>query len=746
MLDSPPNADRPAEIAPFATGPSRGGTSTRPGELRETINIRALFGILRRHKAPFLLCLLGLPLCALTAISQITPRYTATGMLVYETNEYKARELQSMVRSDPVTEAVMATQAEILQSLHIAQRVLERRQLASNPEFNRALRPPPVWQAILPWAFAAPNAAALDDQMPGPRLDSARNAALLAVQAALHARPIRFSHAIEVTFTAQDPVLAAAAVNDAMDVYVKDQFGAKARMVRNATALLRKQANELRQETRKSEDAIAAYRARHRLFQGMHAGADAEQISHLMEDLVRARGDLAGADARLDAARGRAGAASLAAIAPSVVQLRVQHDQLAAQAQGQQGRLGENHPVSEGLRRQTVDAQRAIAAETTRVISATEAERYAASDRVATLEQNLRAAQEEADRGAVAQIPLNAMVRDAEASRTELQAVLERIQQTSQQGAIETAEAHEISQALPPEYPSAPRAAAMLTAGTAAGLVLGLVMVYLLHLADSAVNSGDDARAITALPCFALLPEVGNRARGGVPIDDFVIRRPHSAFAEQIRSLRTGLWLSARRPRIIAITAARPSEGKTVLTLALGRSAQRGGERVLLIECDMRQPKFARLLSMTGMVGLAEFLKGEATLADVLHQDPSSGLTFIPAGKPSNDALDLFLSNAMRALLDELRDRYDLILLDAPPAQAISEARVIAAIADATLLCVRWRQTPRAALRHAFDLLQSAQAHIIGTVLTRVDPRAHLRSGYEDAAVYHRRFKPYYRG
>ena len=159
MHASPPDLDRPAGNAPFAIGPGRGATSTGPNELWENLNSRALFGILRRHIAAFLLCALGLPLCALTAISQITPRYTATGMLVYETNEYKARELQSLVRSDPVTEAVMATQAEILQSLRIAQRVLERRQLDSNPEFNRALRPPPVWQAILPWAFAAPQAS-----------------------------------------------------------------------------------------------------------------------------------------------------------------------------------------------------------------------------------------------------------------------------------------------------------------------------------------------------------------------------------------------------------------------------------------------------------------------------------------------------------------------------------------------------------------------------------------------------------
>jgi Mrp family chromosome partitioning ATPase len=108
--------------------------------------------------------------------------------------------------------------------------------------------------------------------------------------------------------------------------------------------------------------------------------------------------------------------------------------------------------------------------------------------------------------------------------------------------------------------------------------------------------------------------------------------------------------------------------------------------------------------------------------------------------------LALFMSAAMGRLLATVRADYDLVLLDAPPVQAMTEARVVAAIADATLLCVRWRSTPRAVLRHALDLLEEAHAHVAGTVLTRVDPRAHVRSGYADAEVYHRRYRPYYRG
>ena len=734
MPDYPPGAALPAPAATSLVG--------LPPQDREVVNANAVLAILRRHRLPWLAATLLITLAGIVALHRITPLYTASGMLIYEPNQYRSPAMQSVLREDPATEATMASEAEVLQSLKIAQRVAERGNLDANPEFNRALRPPSWSQQALRYLLPGTTGAT---EVLGPKLDADRDAMLLAVRAALHARPVRFSRVLEVTFTAQDPVVAAAAVNNAMDVYIKAQYSRKAGAVRRETEQLNQRAAALRQETQRNENAIAAYRARLGLFQGMHAGFDAEQVTHLTEELVRARGELANADARLDAARGRAGAGAQAAIAPSVTHLRAQQDQLAAQAQIRQGRLGGNHPEAEGLRRQAETAQRALAAEINRVVASIEAERHAAKDRVATLEANLRTAQEEVDRAARAQIPLNAMQRDADAARAELQAVLQQIQNVAQKGAIETAEAHEISQALPPERPSWPHTGPMTAAACGAGVGLGLLLVYMLHLFDTSVNSGDDIRAATGLTCFALLPEVGKRALGATRIEDYATRRPLTAYAEQIRGLRAGLWLGAHRPRVIAIAAARPGEGKTVVTLSLGRSAQQAGERVLLIECDFRQARFARLLAAEGELGLSDLLRGAAGLEDVLRADPLTGLAFIPAGKPGGDPLSLFLSDAMAQLIDVARTHYDLILLDTPPVQAMSEARVAAALADAVLLCVRWRQTPRSVLRHALELLRDAHANVVGTALTRVDPRAHIRSGATDAEVYHRRYRPYYR-
>lgn len=704
---------------------------------------------IRQRRWTFVLTVLMIPVCAWLALRQVTPLYTATGALIYEPSSYRLREMQSILREDPTTEAMMASQAEILHSLNIAEQVARRGNLFDNPEFNAALRPPGAIRRMigtLRWLAGMETDAPADARVYGPEPDKARDRTLSAVQDALHAAPVRFSHVVEVNFVASDPMLAAAAVNNAMDAYIKAQYATKHRLVDAATGLLKKEAEDLRRQVRLAEERMSAYRADHALSQGMHAGTDTEEITHLTEDLVKARSERAAATARLDAARGKAGAEAQAAVAPSVVQLRAQQEQLAGQIQAQRGRLGPAHPDVQSVTRQYADGQRALAAETGRVVAAIEAEQHAAAERVDALEAILARAKTAAEASIRAQIPLNAMNRDLEAARGQLQGVLERMQQTAQQAVVESSEAHEISLAIPPDHPSSPRTTQTLAASVVAAVFLALLLVYVLHLADNTLQSGDQIRLFTGLPCLALIPEVGKRALGHLSVHDYIARRPLTAFAEQVRSLRASVALDIDHPQIITITAARPAEGKSLLTLALGRSAQLGGERVLAIECDIRQASFQHRLSGGASPGLTDILRGEAEWRDTVQNDPITGMDFITAGKPGGDVLGLFLSDEMKQLLADTREHYDLILLDAPPVEAMTEARIAATLADATLLCVRWRCTQGKTLLRAIEILHDAHAKIIGTVLTRVDPRAHLRSGYADAGVYHRRYKAYFRG
>ena len=527
--------ERPAEPdhAP-APRPVRGPVGGRAGPAREAdpVTGQAVLAGLRRRWGSLLACVVLVPVLAAIALRQTTPRYTATGTLLYDPSEYKPRELQSILRVDPTTEAVMASQVEILRSLHAIERMAARLDLAHRPEFDPARRPvsEPLRMIREAVAFLAPAGKAPETRRVDPRIappiDPARASMLLSVQRGLDVRTVNASRVLEVSFTAEDPALAAAVVETLVHIYIHDQLDAKLEAVRSAQAWLEQRATALRAEVRTAEDRIALYRARQGLVQGAHAPLDAEQMSNLTEGLARARGELAAAEGRLAAARDGTDATAEAAIAPSVVQQRTEEIAFAAQLRSMLVRLGPNHPDVRAAERQLDVLHRSTGAAQARVVAAIEAEVRAAQARVDALEQDLARAQNQAETGAEAQIPLNAMERDTEASRNLLQLVLGRLQETVQQAAVERPDARELSRALPPMEPSFPRARPMLAAAAAFGLLFGLLVVYLLEIADTTLRGGEDVRSAFDLPCLALIPEIGRRALGRLGIDEYAARKP----------------------------------------------------------------------------------------------------------------------------------------------------------------------------------------------------------------------------
>ncbi|MDA8248314.1 MAG: polysaccharide biosynthesis tyrosine autokinase [Rhodospirillales bacterium] len=739
------------------------GTGARSGDTRSeasaaaAVQLAMTISAVRRRKLPLIVCAVAIPLIAFVALKQVTPRYTSEGSVIYEPSQYAAQELQSILHEDPMTDAVMASQAEIVRSLSVASRLVDRYHLTDVPEFNYTLRPPSllsrighaaqhllyaVFDPVSP-SLAAVFAAPVPKVPPSPQ--EVRHSVDQAVQDAINVEALRQSHVLSVKFTSENRQLAADAVNTIMDLYITDQLAAKFQAVRSASQWLETRAQELRKEVQGTEDKIAAYKAHTGLFQGVQAGLDTEQISRMTTDLVTAQNELAQAESRLDAARGRQGASAQAAVAPNVVQARVQMDTLNAQLQSLLTRLGPNHPDVVSLRNQLRELQRAVGSEIGRTVAAADNDVRANRAKVAALQADLKAAQLQVDKNNQAMIPLNAMQRDADAARTLLQAVLTRVQTTAQQSAIEKPDARVISEALPPAEPSFPKTKILLPAAVVFGVVFGLLIVYLLELADSTFRSGDDVRAVLGLPCFSLIPAVRPRLLGRIRMEDYVVRKPLSPFSEQIRALRAGLWLDSVHPKIVAITAARPAEAKTTTAMALGRSSAMNGERVLVLDCDVRQPSFGRLMRAEHSRGIVDYLLGQATLDEIVRRDRLTAMDYIPAGTSKANSLGLFMSDAMSEALDRLRRDYDLVLLDAPPVFAMTDARIISRIADATLLCVRWRETPRSVVSRSLDLLDEADARVIGVSLTRVDPRAHVRSGHSDAEVYHPRYGGYYR-
>lgn len=717
-----------------------------------------LLAALRRRRHVLVLCALLFPLAAFIAAKQLTPRYSAATTVMFEPTEYSARELQSILRDESTTDAVLASQTEVIRSLSVARRIAARFDLAERPEFAwwvRARLEREGWwysaraaaaerlEPVAPWLaeWVAPP--------PPPRMPSAEAAEIMAAEAvrdAMVVQVVRNSRVISIRFTSEDRRLAQEVANHAAEIYIADQLEAKFNAVRRASDWLDSRVAQLRREVQVTEGRIAELRTSSGLTRGVNAGLATEQISRINMDLIEARNQLATAEARLAAARGGGGGADLTALgAANLTAQRGARDAARQELERLSASLGANHPDVRAARGRLAEAERAVGGETARVVQALDAEARASRARVGSLERALREQEGRVNENQGAEIQLAALEREAEASRSLLRAVLERSQQTVSQTAIEKADARVLSPATLPLSPSFPKVPLFVGAALALGLLFGLLVVWFLEQADSTIRSGDEVRSALNLPCLALVPMLKRGLLGRHRVEDYIVRKPLSPLAESMRTLRATLWLGAEPPRVIVITAARPGEGKTTTAVSLARSAAMNGERVLLMDCDVRQPSLGRTFRCEGAAGITDLLLGQAVLERIIRRDHLTTLDYIPAGAAEIHSLGLFMSEAMAGLLDRVRRDYDLIVLDAPPALAMADARVVARLADATVLCVKWRDTPRSVVRNSLGLLEDAHARIVGAALTQVDARVHGRSGYADAEVYHPRYGGYFR-
>jgi capsular exopolysaccharide synthesis family protein len=230
--------------------------------------------------------------------------------------------------------------------------------------------------------------------------------------------------------------------------------------------------------------------------------------------------------------------------------------------------------------------------------------------------------------------------------------------------------------------------------------------------------------------------------------ETYVLAKPLSAYSEALRSLRSAVLLSNvdDPPRVIVLTSALPSEGKTTMALSLGRSAAASNVRTIVIDADLRNPSVARTLGLKPKAGLVEYLAGQVSLDEVLIVDEASGLFVLPAIAGSSPASppDLIGSASMRSLLEKLKTEFSLVLLDSAPVLVVSDTRILGQISDKLVFIVQWEKTPRGATEEAVHALRQFDVDIAGVVFSRLDLRRHARYGYGDSYSYYGKYSGYY--
>jgi capsular exopolysaccharide synthesis family protein len=294
-----------------------------------------------------------------------------------------------------------------------------------------------------------------------------------------------------------------------------------------------------------------------------------------------------------------------------------------------------------------------------------------------------------------------------------------------------------------PYAPLLSASAVKLALGLVLGLMLGLIIAYILEALNTSIRRPEDLEAVLHVPGLAVIPRITSgssngrsRLRGLLgsprkpgPSDAGALMSGGQTFSigiEAFRNLRTSLiWSDGGEAlKSLVVTSAAPGEGKTLTAANLAVTLAYDGLRVLLVDCDIRRPRVHGLFRMPRSPGLMELLttshhpSGDAVAAsDAIRDTSIAGLSVLTCGALPSNAANLLSSTRMRVLLQELREQYDIIVLDTPPVLATADAGIVASLTDGVLLVVRAGTTDRNAAQRACQQLANVGARVVGTVL-----------------------------
>ncbi|MGQ0532247.1 MAG: polysaccharide biosynthesis tyrosine autokinase [Caulobacteraceae bacterium] len=700
------------------------------GELG-TFSLKWIFAFLVRRQMLIAVTAVIVFVLTLTAFLMQRPQYSATALLMINAGQENVLSQEQMITSNGqvVPNQVVDSQLEVLRSPLLADRLIDALGLMNDPEWN----------------------ALLEDDQPAPQLDAAaaaqaRQDVIEAVSEAISIRRRGLTYAVEVSAVSASPTRAAEMANRLVELFQQYQMEARIESAARANTWLATRLQTLRTDVQEQEAAVEHYRAESGLISTQGALLIEQQLTDVQTSLMQARADLAERQARygqLQELITQGGSPdTIATVLNSVVitQLRSQEATVARRQADFENRYGEAHPALANVRAEREDIRSQINAEIRRIQAGMRNDVDIASARVAALQSNLDALRTQLTGGGAQMVRLRELEREAGAARTVYEAFMQRAHEIDDQGTMRNAPAQLVSVAAPPTKPSSPHLSISLVLSFALALGMGLAAAFLAEALDDGFASSEDVERKTGSPALASIPrlrrsDLRQSASSSQHPAAYMLERQMSAFAEAFRVLRTTILFAAGQPKtqVVAVTSPLPGEGKTTVSLCLARVAALSGQRVLLIDCDLRRRSLKEVLDIEPPTGLLQVLSGETNWRQAIYLDEASGMCVLPISGSGFTPREIFGAEDMSKLIADLRGSFDLIVLDCAPVLAVAETRVAAAKADCVVLVSRWQKTPMRAVRTALQQLHDAGANIRGVALNGVDRRV---PGYYSYPAY----------
>jgi capsular exopolysaccharide synthesis family protein len=627
------------------------------------------------------------------------------------------------------TKEYTETQTRIMTSRAVAERVVEKLGLDHDPDFLGVVRIP-------------------DPQARQKAMMSIDAASLL--QGKLSVSPVKDTRLVSVRVEDSDPKRAALLANEVAEAYIAETLALKLRLSESANRWLEDRLAELEQKTKQSELAIYDFKK------------DADMLTTSLEDrasivsqrlntyngaLTEVRTRIAGLKARVEAIQGLKKGVDTAkepdwadvltqnpvGPAATAATLKTRYLQEKADCSALAERYLPGHPKLAGCMEKVAVARQDLVHELENVVRGAELELREATAKERNLEVLLESAKSEAFDVNKRQIEFERMKRESDNNQRLYDLVLKRLKDIELSSMLRTSNARVLDAAKPAFAPIRPRVQSNLLLGLILGLIGGLGLAFLMEQLDTSVTTQADVEERVGVPFLGFLPRVAlEKTSPDDERDLYVFRHPRSPAAEACRAIRTNLlFMSPDRPlRTMLVTSSGPREGKSTCVIATGIAMAQSGSRVVLIDTDMRRPRLHRALGTPNDRGVSSVLVGDATLDEVIKSTEVPGLFVIPSGPIPPNPAELFHAQSFRDFVASVGGRFDRVIFDSPPVNAVADPVVLATQVDGVFLVIRAAATHRAMARRAVRVLTDVKARIFGAALNDVELGSPKYGGY----------------
>lgn len=554
---------------------------------------------------------------------------------------------------------------------------------------------------------------------------------------------------LEIGFRARSPQLAAEAANGVAQAFVEHEYVTRSHALMASSQNMSSQLDSLRAQMERDQLALVNYQSTHDVLDPDDSkNIFASRLQEINDDLTKAQASRIQYQADFGLAQSESPDALLAS---SRGQMLVPLEQRVRADKRELNQLstvyGTNHPkYRQQLSTENHDEE-ALQQEEQHVRMQIEQQYSAAITRENLLGAALDAQKQATDAFNMRAIRYHALKAAADSSASLYKSLQQHIQDAEVAAGLHAEDLRIVSPAMPSERPVFPRPLYFGALAFLAAAAIGVGATIILGLADQTLSSPEQVELRLRQTVLASLPDVpdltGSRgllANGPESPDGVVERHPaerRSPFDEAILGLHSTLRFAApESPVVLAVSSSVPGEGKSTAVAHLAAAYRVLGARVVLVDADMRKANVHRLFGINNRIGLSSVLRKKSALESAIAIGPGE-IRLVPAGPTTSSPAEL-LQLGIAGVIDQLRDQFDVVLLDCPPTLGFADAAAVAAASDGVILIVRAGSTDQRTVQGALRALQSVRAQILGVVLNRVSAKLDSYYTYQKGYYYYR--------